>query len=56
MVISRMLMGSVPIMAIGPYNGRKMLEIKTMADSPCNPMTEKAGERIFAIRAIIHQY
>jgi hypothetical protein len=51
-----MLMGSVPIIAIGAYNGRKMLEINTMADSPCNPIMPKAGERILAIKIITPQY
>ena len=45
MVISLMLRGRVAIIAIGAYSGRNMLEIKTIADSPGSPMTEKRGVR-----------
>lgn len=42
-VISRIVSDKVEIMAIGPYNGRKILDINTTADSPGNPISEKTG-------------
>jgi len=42
-VISLMLNGRVAIMAMGAYSGRNKLEMKTMDDSPGNPMSEKTG-------------
>jgi hypothetical protein len=43
MVISRMLSGRVAMIAIGPYKGKNILEMKTMDDSPGNPIREKTG-------------
>ena len=42
-VISRNGKFKVAIMAIGAYNGKKMLEIKTMAASPGKPIKIKKG-------------
>jgi hypothetical protein len=55
-VISLIVSGSVLIIAIGPYKGRNMLEIKTTADSPGRPIILKAGARTTAIFAITPQY
>jgi hypothetical protein len=53
MVISLKSSGRVAITAMGAYKDKKMLVMKTMADSPGRPMTVNAGVKKVAIQAII---
>jgi hypothetical protein len=56
MIISRISNDKVEIIAIGAYSERKILEIKTIADSPGKPIFEKMGVSNDAICSIKPQY
>jgi hypothetical protein len=56
MVISRNDKGRVEIIAIGPYKGKKILEIKTIAASPGSPRIENTGFKKLAKMEIMPQY